>query len=437
MNSAPRFEVQPPIVEGAVIQLPYVGTTDDGPIQLVETITLPAPLDKAPAEVAEPLVRLLSLAASLSYYKAFTPCRFEVPGGLTALERDFLTQVLLGGLGEFAYTNGLPEALRPEIDAPGLPERWRRGPSAAAIARALVPVGGGKDSIVTIESLRSAGVDVQLVAVNPKRPQDETARVADRPLHTVARRIDPRLLDLNAAGAPNGHVPVTAINSLIALLAAVATGCDAVVFSNEASASYGNLEWHGQVVNHQWSKGIGFETLLRSVLPERGPAYFSLLRPLTELRVARRFADHRAYHGIFTSCNRAYRMSVGEQATWCGDCPKCRFVFLILAPFLPREELLAIWGGKDLLADESQLAGFVELVGADGTLKPFECVGEPDECRVALTLLRQHPGWAGHPGLEAPGLVDVAATEAEMTQVFAWRDEHNLPEKFEEIARAI
>ncbi|MDO5066547.1 MAG: hypothetical protein Q4D96_04620 [Propionibacteriaceae bacterium] len=439
-GSSPRFEIHRPHIEGSLIRLPYLGVRADGTeVRLEEQITLPAALEGKPDGVVSALLRLLSLAASLSYYKAFAPCEIVVPDGLAAAERDFLARVTAGGLGEFAYTNDLPEALHPAILGPELEDHQQRGAAEdRPVTRALVPVGGGKDSIVTIEALRSFGVDVQLIAVNPKRPQHDTAEVAGRPLLQVRRRIDPRLLELNAEGAPNGHVPVTAINSLISLLTAVATDCDAVVFSNEASASFGNVEWHGQVVNHQWSKGIGFETLLRGVLPAGAPTYFSLLRPLTELRVARRFADHRGYHPIFTSCNRAYRMAAGEGATWCGECPKCRFVFLILAPFLPREELLAIWGGKDLLADESQRAGFVELLGAEGTLKPFECVGEPDECRVALALLREHPDWADHPALAAPGLAGVTASPVELERVFAWQsDEHCLPERFEEVTRAI
>ena len=439
-EDCPRFEIHPPLLAGTLIRLPYVGVLSDGrPIRLEEQITLPSAPADAPPGVVDALLRLLSLAASLSYYKAFTPCVVVVPDGLTDPERGFLATLIAGGLGEFAYTNDLPDSLHPEILSPRLADQGRRGLAAGrSTTRALVPVGGGKDSIVTIEALRESGVDVHLIAVNPKPPQTDTARVAGRPLHEVTRRIDPRLLELNSEGVPNGHVPVTAINSLISLLTAVATSCDAVVFSNEASASFGNVEWQGQVVNHQWSKGIGFETLLRSVLPVDGPDYFSLLRPLTELRVARRFADHRSYHPIFTSCNRAYRMAAAEGSTWCGNCPKCRFVFLILAPFMPREELLKIWGGTDLLADESQRDGFVELLGVEGTLKPFECVGEPDECRVALTLLREHPEWADHPALDAPGLAGVTASAAELERVFAWQsDEHCLPDGLEEVARAI
>lgn len=440
VEDCPRFEIHRPILEGNLIRLPYVGVGSDGrPIRLEERITLPSTPPEASTHVVEALLRLLSLAASLSYYKAFTPCTVVLPDGLTEPEREFITTVVSGGLGEFAYTNDLPESLHPEILAPVLTDPWQRGVTGTRdVSRALVPVGGGKDSIVTIEALRDADVDVQLVAVNPKRPQHDTARVANRPLHEVKRRIDPRLLELNAEGAPNGHVPVTAINSLISLLTAVATGCDAVVFSNEASASFGNVEWQGQVVNHQWSKGIGFETLLRRVLPVDGPDYFSLLRPLTELRVARRFAQHRDYHPIFTSCNRAYRMNAEAGATWCGNCPKCRFVFLILAPFMPRAELLSIWEGKDLLADEEQRDGFVELLGAEGTLKPFECVGEPDECRVAVTLLREHPDWKDHPALLAPGLAGASASPGELNRVFAWQgEEHNLSNRFQEVAHAI
>ena len=163
-----------------------------------------------------------------------------------------------------------------------------------------------------------------------------------------------------------------------------------------------------------------------------------MLRPLTEIRIARAFAGMTAYHGVFTSCNRAFRLSAAANATWCGDCPKCRFVFLVLAPFLSRKELLEIFGGRDLFADESQLTGFLELLGADGLLKPFECVGEPDECRVALALLREHDDWAGHPFLDRDEIAALAATDAERESVFAWHDdEHFLSSALEAVVREV
>jgi len=431
-----RFECREAQRSGNQLTLHYAALAGgDELYAFAERIEIPGELPDSP--VTAGLVRLLTLAASLSYYKAFAPVAFAVPGGMTATERRFIAELIAGGLGEFAIVNDLPAALEPEIDAPELPE-VPTGSAGSVPGRALVAVGGGKDSIVSIEALKAASVDVTAFGINPRGPIERTAEVAGLDLARATRRIDQCLLALNAEGAPNGHVPVTAINSLIALLTALATGHDTVVFSNEASASYGNQHWAGRDINHQWSKSSFFEGLLRDSVPAGSPEYVSLLRPLTELRIARAFARHTAYHRVFTSCNRAFTMRAAADAGWCGECPKCRFVSLVLAPFVPREDLLAIFGGRDLFAEPAQREGYLELLGVEGLFKPFECVGEPDECRVALELIRERGDWAGHPFLEDPAIRAVGASDAERVSVFAWRNgEHYLSGELEEVARAI
>ena len=286
----------PPRLNGGSIELGYRGTGHDGSsAEFTEVIELPAALDQVAPETRGPLLRLLSLAASLSYFKAFAPGRIEVAGGLTTRERQFLDELTKNGLGEFAYLNELPEVFQTRIAGPTLREEPTSAGESPVPQRVLVAVGGGKDSIVSIEALKTAGYEVGLFSVNGYKPIEDTAVAAGIPLQTARRRLDPELFRLNAEGAPNGHVPVTAVNSVIAVLTALALGYDTVAFSNEASSSYGNVVWHGRTVNHQWSKGLEFERLLRASLPAGAPTYVSLLRPLTELRIARRFAEHRGY----------------------------------------------------------------------------------------------------------------------------------------------
>ncbi|MEQ6899946.1 hypothetical protein [Nocardioides sp. YIM 152588] len=439
-----EVECADPRIDGSTVSLTYRAKADGATVhEFTETIELPGSVDHVDPAVLTPVLRLLSLAASLSYFKAFAPAAIAVPSGLTEAERRFAGEVTRHGLGEFAYVNRIPEVFRTEIAGPTLPETSRgTSPGSAATPedprRALVAVGGGKDSIVSIEALKGAGLDVGLFSVNSYAPIEATAVAAGIPLTSARRRLDPALFELNAAGAPNGHVPVTAVNSLVAVLTALALGYDAVVFSNEASSSYGNVHWEGQTINHQWSKGIDFERLLRESLPAGAPQYVSLLRPLTELRIARGFARLSGYHPVFTSCNRAFKLRAEDRTSWCADCPKCRFVFLCLAPFVSRAALLEIFGGRDMFADASQLTGFQELLGVEGLLKPFECVGEPDECRVALSLLREHADWADHPFLALPEIAPITATDAEREAVFAFReDEHLLPPSLEAVARAV
>jgi UDP-N-acetyl-alpha-D-muramoyl-L-alanyl-L-glutamate epimerase len=409
-------------------------------LEFTERIVLPtAPNVLNPVPVPADVLRLLSLAASLSYYKALVPATFSVPAGLTARERHFLSEVIANGLGEFAYRNQVPAALRPTIEAPVLPDAVLAGPSLPPEepVRPLVAVGGGKDSIVTIESLREMGVDITLFSVNSYEPIEATATEAELPLLVARRSLDTQLFELNDAGALNGHVPVTAVNSLVGTLIAIRNGFDAVVFSNEGSSSFGNVAWEGIEVNHQWSKGFGFERLLTDALAGHPVRYFSFLRPLTELAIMRHFARLEDYHPVFTSCNRSFHLDASKRRRWCGECPKCHFVFLCLAPFLARDDLQAIFGGRDLLADPAQREGFLELLNVGGRLKPFECVGEPDECRAALTLLSHHEDWDSHPFFALPEMAECFLDPSQVREAFGFSDEHLLPVSYEKACRAV
>jgi hypothetical protein len=362
------------------------------------------------------------------------PGTSSVAGGLTDAERHFLTEVVKGGLAEFAYRNDLPDALFPTIAAPRRPHVEHGEMAAPTHTRALVAVGGGKDSIVTLESVRRVA-DVTLFSVNSYEPITRTAEASGLPLVQARRALDKRLFALNEAGAHNGHVPVTAVNSIIACLIALRGGFDTVVFANEASSSYGNLAWHGVEVNHQWSKGLGFEGMLRSHASPWGVDYVSFLRPLTELAIVRRFAQL-PYLDVFTSCNRAFHLDASRRRNWCGECPKCTFVFLLLAPFVPAAQMDAIFG-KDLFADEALRPLFLDLLAIGEGHKPFECVGEPSECRAAYTLLQQHPDWSSHPFVTDPALREAVVSAAEVEALFTFSDQHFLTGALEKAAHEV
>jgi hypothetical protein len=65
----------------------------------------------------------------------------------------------------------------------------------------------------------------------------DTVKTAGLPLIRIGRQISPVISELNAEGAWNGHVPVTAINSAVLLCASILYGYRYVVFANESSAS--------------------------------------------------------------------------------------------------------------------------------------------------------------------------------------------------------
>ena len=386
-------------------------------------------------EAFERACDLLHVAAATSYYKAGAPGMVSgIPGWLPG----FAGPVFTHGLAEFAMSNGL-DPIQPAyaylepVDFDYDPDEDDCGWVPDRSDPALVAVGGGKDSIVTIESMRRAAMPFVLGSVRTHRAIEETAAISGAEHLVIDRVIDPRLLALNEQGALNGHVPVTAINS--AALAALAIGLDlsAVIMSNEASASVPLAGYRGMPVNHQWSKGVEFEELMAFYLPL---PYFSLLRPLHEVEVCRRFARLPDYFGTVTSCNRAYT-AVGRAAgtRWCADCPKCRFVFLALAPFLAPDTLRGIFDGVDLLADagDRNLDAYRAILGIAGE-PPMECIGTTEESQWAVLRLASDAGWRNH------SVVRVLSGEVSVDP--AWdplseRDEDWIPDEWRGAADAL
>ncbi|MGW0158630.1 hypothetical protein ACWDUN_04840 [Mycobacterium sp. NPDC003323] len=377
------------------------------------------------------LARLLTLTCSLSYYKAAAPPRIEIAFPTYAFEKHYLRTLIEGGLGEFAYRNDLPHALTPEIVGADDDTPVRTADEWDPEATPLVPVGGGKDSVVSIEALRRHGFTPMLFSVNRYDPIDRCIAVSGLKSVHVRRSIDRGLIEANAEGAHNGHVPVTAINSVIGLIVAVANGFGPVVLSNERSSNIGNIEWLGRDVNHQWSKSLVYETLLRDTLRQYGFApdrYFSLLRGLSESQIADRFATCEDYFDVFTSCNRLFALDPARRASsWCGICPKCQFVFVLLAPRLGRSTLERIFG-RNLFADTGNRDGFADILGL-GVHKPFECVGEYYEAAEAMLTVIDDPQWQ-----DLPLVDDFAGQRAALAAVAIDHDtepaQHHVPPSY-------
>jgi UDP-N-acetyl-alpha-D-muramoyl-L-alanyl-L-glutamate epimerase len=348
--------------------------------------------------------RLIFLLAGVSYYKTAAPPVIDLgQTPVTSTERAFLRSFYLDGLGEFAYRNGLDLSGLEFVG--GTSPQPAGGPGTGTgdqPGRLLIPFGGGIDSIVTVELMRGQG-DAALFVMS--RPGDRfaaierPAAVTGLPVIRAGREIDPQLLRSRELGFRNGHVPVTGILSAIAVMAGLLAGRDTVVMSNEWSASVATLEAGGRPVNHQYSKSADFETGFRQVLAGAlggRVSYFSALRPFSELWVARKFAGLTQYHSTFRSCNRAFGVDPARRLDhWCGQCDKCCFIDLILAPFLPAAELASIFGGAEPLADPALTGQFQALLGTSAAAKPFECVGDIGECRAAAVLAAARPDRAG------------------------------------------
>ncbi|HEX3770083.1 MAG TPA: hypothetical protein VHV30_04430 [Polyangiaceae bacterium] len=387
------FEFRTSTLSGRTISLAYALTGGPDPdVQFTEVLELPPELP-AP-DAADPAVRALldgiHRVFGVSYYKAAVPRRIVAPP-VSRADAAFWSHLYTEGLGEFYYRNdlfpdheGFPVGEVANV-APGA----RPAASPTREERALVLVGGGKDSAVTREVLRHAGVAATGFSLGSSAWLSRSVGPMGVPHLSVRRRLDPRLRELNERGAWNGHVPISACIAFVATLVAHLAGDRWIAAGNERSADEGNVTWRGMQINHQWSKSLGFEEQFGAWCERHlpgGPAYFSVLRPLGELRIAEAFSHHPRYFRDFTSCNRNFRqLPNGEESRWCGRCPKCVFVYLILAPSLDDGQLRAIFEGDFLAPAENR--DLLEQLAGLAKMKPFECVGTFDETRAALGLL--------------------------------------------------
>ena len=384
----------------------------------------------------------LGMVELISYWKTACPPKVIVEAGdLTAEQILWWKDLYFNGLGEFYYTNGISEnqedfmeivSAGQEISADALSDRRLEG--------CLVPVGGGKDSAVTLSLLKGEKETNCCYIINPRGATLKTVERAgygETQMCCVKRTLDKNMLELNKQGYLNGHTPFSAIVAFSATIAAYMEGKKYIVLSNESSANESTVE--GSTVNHQYSKSFRFEKAFHDYEAEyigSGTYYFSMLRPLSEFQIAGYFAKCREFHDIFRSCNAG-----SKEDKWCGHCPKCLFVCLILSPFLSGEEIIRIFG-RDMLNDPDMTEDFRKLTGMEKE-KPFECVGSRDEVNAAISLtidrmmgqekdLKKLPGHIRYYVLNGLYRENDPASE----RFFRYFDEENLlPERYLELVR--
>ena len=402
-----------------------------------ETLTFPVQqqVRDIPSELLQNILENLSLVLGTSYYKLFCPKEIILEGiALSKDQADFWNTVYTKGLGEFFYKN--------HIDFHGLIAFPFSKTTAQPVSfprqdRALLGIGGGKDSIVSGELLKQYAKPFTSFVINQHPIRDEIIAVLGGGAITVSRKIDPQLFELNKrSDAYNGHIPVSAQYAFIGILLGVLCDYRYVIVSNEHSSNYGNVTYQGMEVNHQWSKSLEFEALFQDYVRQYitpDVTYFSLLRPLTEIAIVKQFVTYPQYFQHFSSCNRNFKITgEGQTKKWCGECPKCAFAFAMLAAFLPKEQLVNIFG-QNLFAKEALLQTYKELLGV-AAIKPFDCVGTPDEVRVAFYLAMQKGEYANDVVMQffqKEVLPQTADIEQLQKQQFQKVVEHRIPQEFQ------
>ena len=328
----------------------------------------------------------LGMAELVSYWKCACSPVVEVRcGNLDEKQILWWKKLYFNGLAEFFYRNGIDTDFESfmTIKAESAPPK---NYSVPRLSGTLVPVGGGKDSVVTLEILKALGEEITPYIINARGATLGCVKAADIPEKRAVcpkRSIDKHLLELNAEGYLNGHTPFSAVVAFSSLLFAVISGKRYIALSNESSANETYVD--GAEINHQYSKSTAFERDFREYCTYTFgafgdiPEYFSLLRPLSEWQIAREFVKYPQYFGVFQSCNLGSKTNV-----WCCNCAKCLYVYILLAAFLDDEKLVEIFGCNML--EKPEFSDMLDGLMLDGEDKPFECVGTKDEVRLSLKM---------------------------------------------------
>ena len=387
---------------------------------------------------AKKIVFFMGMVEAISYYKAVCSPKFVIEcGRLDKEQEEFYLNLLYYGLGEFRYRNEI------DIKKENFVQFISEGEELVSdysdeIKREnkglIIPVGGGKDSVVTMELLKKYKDDTLCMSIGAKDVVVDCIEAAgfDRTqLIEVKRVIDKNLIELNNEGYLNGHTPFSAILAFINYYVAFVLGKKYIALSNEDSANESNVA--GEKINHQYSKTYEFENNFRNFVKkniECDIEYFSFLRPIKEIQIAMLFSRFKKYHKVFKSCN------VGSKSTpwvWCCNCPKCLFVYTILSPFIEREEMVSIFG-EDLFERKDLEKTFIELCGF-GDIKPFECVGTYEEVQYAVVKAINN---YKKMGMDLPYLLKIYEERYNMNVIeYAkfYNEENFLPKEFDEILR--
>ncbi len=404
------------------------------------------PLDRDPKTIPalERMIFLYGMVELLSYWKVACPEKILVEcGTLSEYEIKWWEYLIRNGLGEFFYQNQISPAITFQIicAAGGTSSVFNEGFSTHFPERSediLVLVGGGKDSIVSLECIRkySEGLNKKFGALclNPIQASLDAIALGgyDRAL-ILKRSIDPGLYRCNKEGYLNGHTPFSAMLSFASSIAALCNGFSFILASNESSASEGNTTYHGFEINHQYSKSYSYEKCFREYLEYSNVpvSYLSFLRPLNEIQIAGLFSMHKQYHTVFRSCNvMQTRIARGDSiaTSWCGSCPKCVFTFICLSPFLSLEELKNIFG--DIILYRSENQEYIRDLLGKGSGKPFECVGTPEEVTAALSSFINRTLASGMSQVSSLESLIGATTSTTITSLLTeWNAQHFLPEK--------
>ena len=379
------------------------------------------------------LVFHIGLVEMISYYKVTCSPKIIINAGFLNEEQiNWFKKLIFNGLGEFFYKNNIKVDQNDFVNIIINKEKSSYNLVSYNGSGNLIPIGGGKDSCVSLEILKNE--KNMCFMINPKEPQILSAKAAgydESDIITIERDIEKdKLIELNNMGFLNGHIPFSSVVAFISYLCAYLSNKENIVLSNESSSNEETVI--GTNINHQYSKSLQFENDFRYYTKKYFTDkinYFSLLRGLSEYQISYLFSKFEKYHSVFKSCNLG---SKNETWKWCLNCPKCLFVFTILSPFLYKHKLVNIFG-EDLFEREDLIDTFKEMIG-ESNVKPFECVGTINEAKYAISKTITN-----FKSDNLPFLLKYFKDNYELfldgDDILAYNEENNVPDEYNQIIK--
>lgn len=383
-------------IRGKEIQFHYeIVSFKNTSLQFTEKLILPKEITRISKQELDTILRPLSLVLGISYYKLYCPKKIATFFPLSKEQSEFFSNLYKKGLGEFAFKNKLdPKDIGNFPFKKDTDSKFTSPFRVKNRDRSLVGIGGGKDSIVVLELLKSSKICKDITAYKletgkPSKISNSVIKLSGNSSLKIKRLLDPQIFD-NHPDSYNGHIPISAVIAFTGILSAIAYDYKYMVVGNENSSSFGNTKYKGMEINHQWSKSVEFERSFQKYVQKYitpDVKYFSLLRQITELKISQIFSQYPKYFKTFSSCNASYKIHKKRPDTlWCNHCPKCCAIFIMLAPFISQKRLVKIFG-ENLLNKKELLSTYEELLGLKG-FKPFECVGTYEETKLAFLKIR-------------------------------------------------
>ena len=209
----------------------------------------------------------MGLIELISYWKATCSKNVIIKCGYINEEQiSWFKKLYYYGLGELFYTNNIKVSIDEFMNIKCTGQENNSFAEESNLDGYIIPVGGGKDSIVTLEILKN--MKRRALIVNPKPVTLKCAEIAgieNDNIIEVYRTIDKGIIELNSEGFINGHTPFSSMLAFLSYFIGYITGNKYIALSNESSANESNVE--GEKINHQYSKTYEFEVGLAKYDP--------------------------------------------------------------------------------------------------------------------------------------------------------------------------